>query len=214
MKLIVKKSLFKISYIISYLIPYSKLSRLFLFIHSNLYTGWISREFKEFGEATIIIPSFSLLLGPQYISIGSRCNIASGVQLTAWKKYQEQSFTPEIVLGDNCSIGEDSHITAINSIRLGKNVLLGKKILITDNAHGASSIDLLDIAPNFRPLYSKGPVIIEDNVWIGEKSSIMPGVHVGKGSIIAANSVVTKDVPPYCVVAGVPAKVVKIMKVK
>ena len=202
MKLIVKKSLFKISYIISYLIPYSKLSRLFLFIHSNLYTGWISREFKEFGEATIIIPSFSLLLGPQYISIGSRCNIASGVQLTAWKKYQEQSFTPEIVLGDNCSIG------------LGKNVRLGKKILITDNAHGASSIDLLDIAPNFRPLYSKGPVIIEDNVWIGEKSSIMPGVHVGKGSIIAANSVVTKDVPPYCVVAGVPAKVVKIMKVK
>lgn len=213
-KQIVRKVLLEISHITSYFLPYSKISRLFLFVYSNLYTGWIRREFKEFGDFSTIIPSFSLLLGPQYISIGSRCNIASGVQLTAWDKYQNQSFTPEIVLGDNCSIGEDSHITAINSIRLGKNVLLGKKILITDNAHGTSTIDLLEIAPNFRPLYSKGPVIIEDNVWIGEKSSIMPGVHIGKGCIIAANSVVTKDVPPYCVVAGIPAKVVKIMNVK
>ena len=61
----------------------------------------------------------------------------------------------------------------------------------------------------FYPLYRKGPVVIEDNVWIGEKASIMPGVHIGKGAIIAANSVVTHDVPAYAVVAGVPAKIVK-----
>mgnify|MGYP003303828594 FL=1 len=115
-------------------------------------------------------------------------------------------------MGDNCSIGEDSHITAINSIRLGNNVLLGKKILITDNAHGTSSAELLEIAPNYRPLSSKGPVVIDDNVWIGEKVSIMPGVHIGKGVIVAANSVVTKNIPPYCVVAGIPAKVIKVMK--
>ena len=95
---------------------------------------------------------------------------------------------------------------------MGNNVRLGKKILITDNAHGASSSELLDIAPNYRPLISKGPVVIDDNVWIGEKASIMPGVHIGKGVIVAANSVVTKDVPSYCVVAGVPAKVIKVMK--
>lgn len=87
--------------------------------------------------------------------------------------------------------------------------MTGPNILITDNAHGASILELLDLPPQVRPLYSKGPVIIEDNVWIGEKTSIMPGVHIGKGSIIAANSVVTHDIPPYCIAAGVPAKVIK-----
>lgn len=204
-----KTIIFRFSYFLSYILPYSKVSRLFTSLYSTFYSGWISREFKTFGEESYIQPVFSNLLGAKYISIGKKCYIASGVQLTAWDSYREQTFIPEIVLGDNCSIGEDSHITAINSIRLGNNVRMGKKILITDNAHGASELCLLDIAPNHRPLISKGSVIIEDNVWIGEKSSIMPGVHIGKGVIVAANSVVTKDIPPYCIVAGVPAKIIK-----
>ena len=68
---------------------------------------------------------------------------------------------------------------------------------------------MMDIAPNYRPLYSKGPVIIEDNVWIGEGAMIMPNIHIGKGSIIAANSVVTSNIPAYSIAAGVPAKVIK-----
>lgn len=198
---------------LSYIFPYRYVSRINRNLGRLIYTNWIKREFKYFGEKSYIQPYFSCLLGAQYISIGSKCHISSGVQLTAWDNYRgQQTFTPEIVLGDNCSIGEDSHITAINSIRLGNNVLLGKKILITDNAHGTSSAELLEIAPNYRPLSSKGPVVIDDNVWIGEKVSIMPGVHIGKGVIVAANSVVTKNIPPYCVVAGIPAKVIKVMK--
>ena len=68
------------------------------------------------------------------------------------------------------------------------------------------------MVPNLRSLSSKGPVIIEDNVWIGTKASIMPGVRIGKGAIIAANSVVTHDIPPYCVAAGIPAKVIKVVR--
>lgn len=198
---------------LSYIFPYRYVSRINRNLGRLIYTNWIKREFKHFGEKSYVMPCFSYLLGAKYISIGNKCHISSGVQLTAWDNYRgKQTFTPEIVLGDNCSIGEDSHITAINSIRLGNNVLLGKKILITDNAHGSSSSELLEIAPNYRPLCSKGPVVIDDNVWIGEKASIMPDVHIGKGVIVAANSVVTKDVPPYCVVAGIPAKVIKVMK--
>ncbi|MST85779.1 hypothetical protein FYJ73_14080 [Prevotellaceae bacterium LKV-178-WT-2A] len=63
--------------------------------------------------------------------------------------------------------------------------------------------------PSKRDLYIKGPVVIEDNVWIGDKASIHSGVTIGKGTIVACNAVVTKDVPPYSVVAGVPAKVIK-----
>ena len=62
-----------------------------------------------------------------------------------------------------------------------------------------------------RKVVSKGAVVIDDNVWIGDKVSIMPGVHIGEGSIIAANAVVTKNIPPYSIAAGVPAKVIRIV---
>lgn len=104
---------------------------------------------------------------------------------------------------------DHGHISCVNKVVIGNNVRMGKKVFITDNAHGASERSLLDIRPNLRPLYSKGPVIIEDNVWIGEMVCIMPGVTIGHGSIIGANAVVTKDVPPYCVVGGNPAKIIK-----
>ena len=61
-------------------------------------------------------------------------------------------------------------------------------------------------------MYSKGPVIIQDNVWIGEKATILPGVTIGEGAIIGANSVVTKDVPAKSLVVGCPAKIVKTLK--
>jgi len=138
-------------------------------------------------------------------------SIGSGTTLTSWKLSQAKN-GGGIIIEDNVCIGEDAHITSTTLIYIGKNVLTGKKVLITDNAHGASTADLLDLAPVKRPLYSKGSVYIEENVWIGEKASIMPGVRIGKGSIIAANSVVTKDIPPYCVAAGIPAKVIKQIK--
>ena len=88
-------------------------------------------------------------------------------------------------------------------------MLTGPRVLITDNAHGKSNMKDANIAPLFRTLHSEGPVIIEDDVWIGEGAMIMPNVHIGKGAIIAANSVVTHDVQAYTIVGGVPAKVIK-----
>lgn len=84
--------------------------------------------------------------------------------------------------------------------------------LITDNSHGGFDREQLKLRPNIRPLVSKGEVIIDDNVWIGEKASILPGVHIGEGAIIGAGAVVTKDVPPFSVVVGNPARIVKQMK--
>lgn len=206
----IKYIVYYIGYLFSFIFSYRIYEKLRL-IKRKLFSAWISTEFKQMGYPINWCPPVRLLRGGKYISIGNRVSIGKNVTLTAWDSYQDQRFNPEIKIGDNSSIGDDSHITAINRIVIGNNVRSGKKILITDNSHGASDLRLIDIAPNKRPLYSKGPVIIEDNVWIGEKASIMPGVHVGYGSIIAANSVVTKDVPPYCVVAGIPAKVVKNM---
>lgn len=179
-------------------------------IKKYIYTGLFKRHFKSFGKGSEIKPSFLMLIGPQYISVGESCYIGSRVQLTAWdSSYIGGNYKPEIIIGDGVSIGDESQVTAINKIVIGNGVLTGKKVLITDNSHGEVVRELMDTAPLKRQVVSKGPVIIGDNVWIGEKATIVANVRIGKGSIIAANTVVTKDVPPYCVVAGCPAKVVK-----
>lgn len=177
-----------------------------------IYTGYHSRWFKHIGEHTLI-GKHTAIVGHKYISIGDDTAIGDYGFLTAHAKFaradQIMTTPPVLILGDRCSIGPRSHITCMNHVEIGNDVLTGPSVLITDNAYGEAVRELLDTAPNYRPLYSKGPVVIEDNVWIGEKASIMPGVHIGKGAIIAANSVVTHDVPAYAVVAGIPAKVIK-----
>ena len=169
---------------------------------------WISNNIHKIGNSSIIRKG-CFLKGGRYIEIGVHTYIGRNCVLTCWDEYSGECFFPSIKIGNDCSIGEYSHITSIHSITIGNGVLTGRRITITDNSHGRSSIEELNIQPAQRQLYSKGPVVIEDNVWIGDKVSIMPNVHIGKGAIIAANSVVTKDVSDYSIVAGVPAKVVK-----
>lgn len=172
------------------------------------YYEWVSAEFKSCGTHNYL-EGFSRLLGGKYISIGSGMYVGKRV---VWEVYKVEGFpdgTPSLSFGDNSSFGDEGHITCINKVQIGNGVRIGRKVFITDNAHGASERKLLDMPAIKRPLVSKGPVIIEDNVWIGEMTCIMPGVTIGRGSIIGANSVVTHDIPAYSVAAGNPAKVVK-----
>ena len=94
-------------------------------------------------------------------------------------------------------------------IKIDSNVLIGSRVLITDHSHGNNEIADLLLPPSQRVLYSKGPVIIEENVWIGDGAAVLPNVTIGKNSIIGANTVITKDVPPNCIVVGNPARIVK-----
>lgn len=176
-----------------------------------IYSIWVSLEFKKFGEKSTINFEFTLV-GGKYITIGNNTNIGVRSVLTAWDKYNNILFQPEIIIGSNVAIGDDSNISAINKIVIGNNVLTGKKVTITDNSHGRSLLELLDIAPSRRDLYSEGPVHIEDGVWIGDKVTILPNVRIGKNSIIGANAVVTRDIPSNCVAAGIPARIIKIIQ--
>lgn len=143
------------------------------------------------------------------IRIGLGTVIAKGAIITPIKRRNEQIFKPEIIIGENCCLGENIHITAINNVTIKDNVLTGRYVYISDNAHGKTTLDECMIPPVKRNLYSKGNVIIENNVWIGERVCILSGVHIGEGAIIAANSIVTHDVPKYTLVGGIPAKVIK-----
>tara|TARA_B100001059_G_scaffold235762_1_gene282694 strand:+ start:16685 stop:17326 length:642 start_codon:yes stop_codon:yes gene_type:complete len=194
----------------SYLYPY-KLNAFLTIITAHLYSSWVSKGFKLFGKESLIFP-YCDLFGKNYISLGDNCIISSGTSLTAWDKHQSNFYSPKIIIGNNVSIGAHSHITAINRIEIGNNVLTGKRITISDNSHGNSQLDSLMTPPAYRALVSKGPVIIEDGVWIGEKVTILDNVKIGKNAIIGANAVVTTDLPANCIAVGVPAKVIKIIR--
>ena len=129
--------------------------------------------------------------------------------LTTWNGVTKAGELPSIEIGDGFSLGEYTHITAIGHMKIGKNLLTGRWVTITDNSHGNTDYESLLIPPTQRPIVSKGNVTIGDNVWIGDKATILPGVTIGDGVVVAANAVVTHDVPAYCVVAGNPAKVIK-----
>lgn len=165
-------------------------------------------QFLECGRH-VTFERYNLVLGRKYISIGDHTDFQTDLYLSAWDTYIEQRFIPKIVIGKNCHIGAFNHITSINRIEIGDGLLTGKWVTITDNSHGLSDIASLSIEPHKRSLYSKGPVIIGRNVWIGDKATILPGVTIGDGVVIGANSVVAKDVPSYCVVAGNPARIIK-----
>lgn len=174
----------------------------------KVFTYANERFFRRLGAGTIISRS-CVLVNPRYISIGEGSSIGAGSVITAWDRYESDAFLPEIIIGKFTSIGSECHITAINKVVVGDWVLVGKKVSIIDNSHGDFVAGQLAVAPVKRTLSSKGPVVIEDNVWIGDKATVLPGVTIGRGSVIAANSVVTRDIPAACVAAGVPARVVR-----
>jgi acetyltransferase-like isoleucine patch superfamily enzyme len=165
-------------------------------------------SFKQFGKKSIICKNVKVI-NPSNIIIGDYTSVGQNSILESWHHTSFDNNKGEIIIGDNCTIGEYVHITATNKITIGSGVLTGRFVLITDNSHGRPDGLDLDERPSIRDVVSKGPVVIKDNVWIGDKVCIMSGLTIGKGAIIAANAVVTHDIPAYCLVAGVPAKIIK-----
>ena len=145
--------------------------------------------------------------GKKYIDFGSNLTTGRYCRIEVNGIHTEK----KLIFGKDVNIGDFVSIRCANHISIGNNVLMGSKVLVIDNTHGAytgENQDNPNTPPNQRELVSK-PIKIEDNVWIGENSIIQMGATVGYGSIIAANSVVTKNVPAMSMVAGAPAKTLK-----
>lgn len=170
-------------------------------------TAMYSWQFRSFGKESKIVGAPDELRLGRNISVGDYCRLGRHLLLRC---FRISDIEPAIEIGSQVNIGDYSTLSCCNRIVLGNGVRLGRMVMITDNAHGhTDSIEELSISPIDRPLVSKGPVVIGQNVWIGEKATILPGVTIGDGSIVAANAVVTRSVPAYCIVAGCPARIVK-----
>ena len=116
-------------------------------------------------------------------------------------------FDEKVRLGNNSGIGVNAFIAA--HVSIGENVMMGPDCMIFTSNHRTEERD--------KPMCQQGfteprPVTIEDDVWIGARVIILPGVHVGTGSVIGAGAVVTHDVAPYSIVGGNPAKLIRYMR--
>jgi lipopolysaccharide O-acetyltransferase len=116
-----------------------------------------------------------------------------------------------ISIGDDVQLNDAVHIAAIGAIEIGNRVLIASRVFITDHNHGSYTGEAQDspLSPPATRKLSFAPVRIEDDVWIGENVSVLPGVTIGRGAVIGTGSVVTRDVPAFCIAAGVPARVIK-----
>lgn len=174
-------------------------------LHRVYITAIYSHRFKSFGKDSLLASGLRLI-NAQNIVIGRNSSIMKNCVL---ETCPDAGLNPEMVIGDSVSLGEYSHVTCARNVIIGDGVVTGRFVLITDNGHGQSSAEELELSPLSRKTYSKGYVVIGRNVWIGDKASILPGVTIGEGAVIGANAVVTKDVPAYSLAVGNPAKVIK-----
>lgn len=145
--------------------------------------------------------------GRKFIDFGEGLTTGKGCRFEAFSEVDIKRIT----FGKRIQVNDYVHISAMNKVVIGDNVLMASHIYISDNSHGSykgvhqSSPESLPIE---RPYYI-APVLIEDNVWLGEGVVVMPGVTIGRGSIIGANSTVTKSIPAWSIAVGQPAKVIK-----
>lgn len=184
------------------MIKYSFYTRIKRYIKRHLFTLLFAKNFKKFGcNVSIIDPD--IIEGEEYISLGDNASLNSKAWLLAVK--QQSDIDPQLIIEAGATIGRFSHIVAMQSVCIGKNVLIADKVYISDNIHGYKALEQPIM---HQPIVFKGVVEIGENSWIGENVSIV-GAKIGKHCVIGANSVVNKDIPDYCVAVGIPAKVIK-----
>lgn len=140
--------------------------------------------------------------GRKYISIGRNSIVQRGGWLLAIK---HSDADPEITIGNNCSVGDYCHITAVGKVVMEDDVLIANNVYISDNLHGYEDIH---VPIQNQPVIHKGDVTLGKGCWIGENVCII-GASVGRNSVIGANSVVVKDIGDFCVAVGSPARVIK-----
>lgn len=136
----------------------------------------------------------------------SRINIGKFL-MTRGPFYLKTTDKASISIGNECFFNNNCSITAAEKITIGNRCKFANNLVMIDHDHeikdGHATADLVS-----------EPIKVSDNVWIGANCTILKGVNIGKGAIIAAGAVVTKDVPEYTIVAGVPAKEIKRLKYK
>jgi acetyltransferase-like isoleucine patch superfamily enzyme len=146
-----------------------------------------------------------LLTNRKSIKLGLSVVLMPNSRIELIRNYAGETFDPEFIVGNYSQIHQNCHITCAEKIEIGNNVVIVSNVTITDIVHPHEDVTIPINKAKLKTL----PVKIEDEVYIYNNSVILPGTFIGKHSIIGANSVVNKNIPPYSIAVGNPAKVVK-----
>lgn len=164
---------------------------------------WANR-LGELGQGVIIARN-SIWYNPKAIALGSHVLIKKNCQLSALNTPRAGGCI-RLRIGDESSLQQGCKITAAESIVIGNKVMIADNVFITDHNHIFNRADMP--AALVRDLHTE-EVVIEDGCWLGYGCVILKGVHIGERSVIGANAVVTRDIPPYSVAVGNPARVIR-----
>ena len=163
-------------------------------------------RFASFGRGSMQAFPAGSVYGERWIVVGEDTLIGARVTMSAGLvPGQDLGPVPVLRIGDRCVIGRGSHLIAHHSIEIGDDVFTGPYVYITDQNHGYADPEI----PIGRQLPRNTAVSIGSGSWLGAGSIILPGARIGRNVVVAAGSVVRGEVPDRCVVAGVPAKVVR-----
>ena len=164
------------------------------------------RRFAAFGAGSVLAFPPGAIFGEAWIEIGSGTVVGQHVSITAGT-VPGQDLGPASLLriGDGCVIGRGSHIVAHQRVDIGDDVFTGPYVYITDQNHGYADPEV----PIGRQWPANAPVSIGAGSWLGAGAIVLPGSCIGRHVVVGAGSVVRGQVPDHCVVAGVPARIVR-----
>ena len=160
-------------------------------------------RYIKFGYNSLI--KDSIIITPKFISIGRNVLVQPHSRIEGISFYQGDYFNPKIIIDDNCTIQQNIHLTCGSSIYIGKNTAIAANVTITDINHQYENISL----PIENQPINVNSVYIGDDCKIYNNSVILPGTKLGKHCVIGANSVVNGSYQDYCVIVGIPAKIIK-----
>lgn len=144
---------------------------------------------------------------PECITIGARCSFGPRGRIVGLTSHAGMSFKPAITVGDDVYIGSEFYIVSSLSVTVGSGCVLSDHVYINDTSHGMDPSKGLIMD---QPLESKGPIEIGEHCFLGYRTIVLPGVRLGHHCVVGAGSVVTRSFPPYSVIAGAPARLIRI----
>jgi carbonic anhydrase/acetyltransferase-like protein (isoleucine patch superfamily) len=167
------------------------------------YSFIISRQFAAWGPSSRIGLG-AKLIGPDLVLVGSGVTIGEQAWLNAKDDRGDGKTTLRI--GDGTYVGRLVQINAWRSVTIGSNVLIADRVFISDADHNFADTN---VPIRLQGDAFLGAVVLRDGCWIGIGAVILPGVTIGRNAVVAANAVVTQDVPDCALVGGIPAKIIK-----